>query len=338
VLASDRITLAEWALLISLAAVVAALPSVLALFDTIQLSVILIFGLLALSLDLVWGLGGLMSFGQSALFGVGAYAYGVVAINSDFTIGALLAGIAAAVLLAAVIGYVTFYGRVGSIYFSVITLTVTLILYQVTGHTADPEYAVGKALIGGYNGMTNIPSLGFDFPGHGSNPLDPEPFFRVCGWVLVGALMLCRVIAVSHFGRTLVAMRENERRVELTGYDTRWRKVAAFALSGALAGLAGGLFAGWGNFVNPEVFSLPQSALVVIWVLVGGRGTLYGAVIGAIVVEYLTTSFGQAGGRYTTLAMGLVLVAMVLLFQRGLAPTLAQWASLAATGRRRVRS
>lgn len=336
--AFDRITLAEWILLIFLAAVVAALPSMLELFETAQLSVILVFGLLALSLDLVWGLGGLMSFGQAALFGVGAYAYGVVAINVDFTIGALLAGVAAAALLAAALGYATFYGRLASIYFSVVTLTVTLILYQVTGHTAGPEYAIGKALIGGYNGMTNIPSLGFDFPGHGGNPLDPEPFFRVCGWALVGALMLCRVIAVSHFGRTLVAMRENERRVELTGYDTRWRKVAAFALSGALAGLAGGLFASWGNFVNPEVFSLPQSALVVIWVLVGGRGTLYGAVVGGIVVEYLTTSLGQVGSQYTTLAMGLVMVAMVLLFPRGLAPTLAQWASLAAIGHRRLRS
>lgn len=336
--ASDRITLVEWALLASLAAVVTALPSVLDLFDTVQLSVILIFGLLALSLDLVWGLGGLMSFGQSALFGVGAYAYGVVAINSDFPIGALLAGISAAVLLAAVIGYVTFYGRVGSVYFSIITLTVTLILYQVTGHTAGPEYAIGKALIGGYNGMTNIPSLDFGFPGREGNPLDPESFFRICGWALVGALTLCRLIALSHFGRTLIAMRENERRVELTGYDTRWRKVAAFALSGALAGLAGGLFASWGNFVSPDVFSLPQSARVVIWVLVGGRGTLYGAPVGAVFIEYLTTNLGQAGARYTTFAMGLVLVAMVLLFPRGLVPTLLEWASRAAPGRHRAQS
>ena len=174
--ASDRITVVEWVLLASLAAVVAALPSVLDLFDTVQLSVILIFGLLALSLDLVWGLGGLMSFGQSALFGVGAYAYGIVAINSDFPIGALFAGISAAVLLSAVIGYVTFYGRIGSVYFSVITLTVTLILYQVTGHTAGPQYAVGKALIGGYNGMTNIPSLSFGLLANDSNQLDPESF------------------------------------------------------------------------------------------------------------------------------------------------------------------
>jgi branched-chain amino acid transport system permease protein len=231
---------------------------------------------------------------------------------------------------------VTFYGRVGSVYFSVITLTVTLMLYQVSGHTAGPEYAIGKALIGGYNGMTNIPSLGAGLPGRLGTPLNPEPFFRVCGWALVGALALCRVIAVSHFGRTLVAMRENERRVELTGYDTRWRKVAAFALSGALAGLAGGLFASWGNFVSPDVFSLPQSARVVIWVLLGGRGTLYGAPIGAVFVEYLATSLGQAGARYTTLAMGLVLVTMVLLFPRGLVPTLLGRASRAAIGRRRA--
>jgi branched-chain amino acid transport system permease protein len=330
VFASNRITPAEWVLLAALAALVAVLPLHLELFDTVQVAYIMIFGLLALSLDLIWGLAGVMSFGQSALFGVGAYAYGVMAINSDFTIGALLAGIATAVLFAAVIGYVTFYGRVGSIYFSVITLTVTLILYQVAGHTAGPEYTIGKALIGGYNGMTNIPSLGFDLPSHGSNPLEPGKFFRVCGFVLVSALVLCRVIAVSHFGRTLVAIRENERRVELTGYDPRWRKLTTFSVSAALAGLAGGLFASWGNFVSPEVFSLPQSALVVIWVLVGGRGTLYGAVIGGIVVQYLTTTIGEEGANYTTLALGLALIAMVLLFRRGLAPSLLHWAHLLA--------
>src|SRR5262249_60954856 len=83
--------------------------------------------------------------------------------------------------------------------------------------------------------------------------------------------------------------------VELLGYDARRRKLLTFSLSGAVAGLAGALFASWGNFINPEVFSLAQSAQVVIWVLVGGRGWLYGAVIGALLVQALTQYLGSIG-------------------------------------------
>lgn len=319
---AERITPAEIAVLVAITALIGVLPIMLDPFDTVQVTLFLVFSLLALSLDLIWGMAGVLSFGQAALFGVGAYAYGIVGINTNFTIGGLLAGMAAASVLAAIIGYVAFYGRVSSIYFAVITLTATLILAQVAGHTAGPEYAVGSAHIGGYNGMINIPSLGPDPPGRNNNALGPEAFLRVVGWLLLGALILARLIGTFHFGRTLIAIRENERRVELTGYDVRWRKLAVFTISGALAGLAGGLFASWGNFVNPEEFSLPQSALVVIWVLVGGRGTLYGPILGAIAVQYLTASIGQAGASFTTLVLGLVLVAIVLLFRRGLAPGL----------------
>jgi branched-chain amino acid transport system permease protein len=112
--------------------------------------------------------------------------------------------------------------------------------------------------------------------------------------------------------------------MELLGYDVRWRKLLAFVISAALAGLAGGLFASWGNFINPEVFSLPQAALVVIWVLVGGRGTLWGAILGTIVVQYLTGVLGGAGSTYTAIVLGGVLVVIVLLFPRGLTPALTE--------------
>ena len=93
-------------------------------------------------------------------------------------------------------------------------------------------------------------------------------------------------------------------------------------IAGAIAGLAGGLFAAWGNFINPEVFSLPQAALVVIWVLVGGRGTLYGAVLGAVAVQFLSSYLGAAGSTYTTLLLGSALLVIVLFFKEGLAPAL----------------
>jgi branched-chain amino acid transport system permease protein len=292
-----------------------ALPHVLSLFQTVQLTVFVIFALLALSLDFIWGIAGILSFGQAALFGIGGYAYGVVGIDLGMTPLGLVAGMAGAAIIAALIGYVAFYGRVGPMYLAVVTLTVTLILYQLMGSTADPKYAIGEARLGGYNGMTNIPSLAL-----AGGVLGPVEYFYVVGALLYLALLGCVALSRSSFGHALQGVRENEPRMELLGYDVRWRKLLAFVFSAALAGLAGGLFASWGNFINPEVFSLPQAALVVIWVLVGGRGTLWGAVLGTVVVQYVTGLLGGVGSTYTAIALGGVLVVIVLLFPRGLTP------------------
>jgi len=310
--------LAGWA---SGALAVAALPQVLSLFQVVQVTVFLIFAMLALSLDFIWGIAGILSFGQAALFGIGGYLYGIVGIDLGSTMLGLPAAMLGSAAVAALIGYVAFYGRVGSMYLAVVTLTVTLILYQVMGSTADPKYAIGDARLGGYNGMANVPSLSFAGAGQA---LGPAEFFYVVGGVLFLALAFCLTLARSSYGRILQGIRENEPRMELLGYDVRWRKLLAFVIAAAVAGLSGALFASWGNFINPEVFSLPQAALVVIWVLVGGRGTLWGPILGTFVVQYLTSRLGTAGASYTTIALGGVLVGVVLLFRRGLAPALSE--------------
>jgi branched-chain amino acid transport system permease protein len=211
---------------------------------------------------------------------------------------------------------------------------VTLILLQIMGNTADPRYAVGAATLGGYNGMTNIPTLTLEVPGLLKVGPKPVPQFYAAATLLLLVMLFCVVLSRTTFGRVLRGIRENEMRTELLGYDPRWRKLVVFVISGAIAGLAGGLFASWGNFINPEVFSLPQSALVVIWVLVGGRGTLYGAALGAIVVQYVTSTLGAAGSTYTTVMLGSVLVLIVLLFRDGLGPAL--WRLPALVLRRRA--
>jgi branched-chain amino acid transport system permease protein len=319
-LAAWRLTRAEICAWAAAALLIAVLPYLLSRFQAVQATVLMIYAILALSLDLIWGIAGVLSFGQAALFGIGGYVYGVVGINSGWTTLALLAGMVGPALVATLIGYAAFYGRVGSMYFAVITLTVTLILHQVMGSTADPKYAIGAARLGGYNGMTNIPSLAIDLAGPGGIELGITGMFYAVGALLLSALAGCVLIVRSSFGRVLQGIRENELRTELLGFDVRWRKVVAFALAGAMAGLAGALFAAWSNFINPEVFSLPQAAVVVIWVLVGGRGTLYGAVLGAILVQYLTSYFGVIGASYTTVLLGGVLVAIVLVFPEGLVP------------------
>ena len=320
-MASGRLSRAELLVWAAAALSVAALPLLLPIFSTVQITVYLIFCLLAVSLDLAWGLAGLLSFGQAAFFGVGGYAYGIVSINGASTLAALGAAAASGGLLAGVLGYVAFYGRVGTMFLAVMTLTVTLILLQVLGSTADPSYHVGAAVLGGYNGMTNIPPLALDFPGVAAVELAPAGFFRLVGGVLIATVVFGRLLMIAPFGRILATVRENEQRTELLGYDVRWRKLAIFALSGAVAGLSGALFASWGSFINPEVFSLSQSAQVVIWVLVGGRGLLYGAVIGGLLVQALTQYLGAIGTVYTTLALGGLMIVFVLLLGEGLLPS-----------------
>jgi branched-chain amino acid transport system permease protein len=143
-----------------------------------------------------------------------------------------------------------------------------------------------------------------------------------------------RLLLASRFGRVIVGIRENERRAELLGYDPRAYKLATFTIGGALAGFAGCLFANWGAFVSPTIFGLAQSAQIIIWVIVGGRGTLIGPILGCIGIQWLTTALGanQPSGTdwlsnllaNAPLILGMILVAFVLLVPKGLVPTLAE--------------
>src|SRR5207237_5738750 len=128
-------------------------------------------------------------------------------------------------------------------------------------------------------GMTNIPSLALEVPGRAPLMLDPVQLFYVVGGLLLLVLALTRALVRSPFGRVLAAIREDELRTELLGYDSRWRKLVTFAISGGIAGLAGGLFADWGNFMNPQLFSMFQSALLLISDTLGGQVTLHGTVV-----------------------------------------------------------
>jgi branched-chain amino acid transport system permease protein len=293
-------------------------------FQKVALALWVMYGLLALSLDFVWGRAGIFSFGQTAFFGVAAYVYGIIGINlsptTGETISAVVGAVVAAAALAAALGYFMFYGKVGDVYVAIITLAVTLVLLQVMTSTAGPQYHIGKAQLGGFNGMTNIPSMEFGYPGHrGDQMSQPDTYNFVV--LLAGlAFLVVRALLRSGFGRVVTAIRENEVRTELLGYDVRRAKVIIFTVGGAVAGMAGAAYAGWGNFMNPASFSLPAAALVVIYVLVGGKGTLVGAFIGAVAVEWLSSVLGGILPSSTTLVVGALLIVVVLLVPGGLTP------------------
>jgi ABC-type branched-subunit amino acid transport system permease subunit len=312
-------------------------PRLFELDVVLELTVYMIMAILALSLALIWGYGGILCFGQSAFFGLGAYTYAIAMFNiGESTIPLLLAVIVPAAF-AALLGYFMFYGRISDVYLGVITLTVTLILFNSINSTAGPEFHIGSARLGGFNGIPGIPPL--NFPGNKGAPINLEGMFYLATASLLATYFGLRLLLASRFGRIIVGIRENERRAELLGYDPRAYKLATFTIGGALAGFAGCLFANWGNFVSPTIFGLAQSAQIIIWVIVGGRGTLIGPIVGCIGIQWLTTALGAnqpSGGSdwwakifaNAPLIFGVILIAFVLLVPKGLMPTLGdlgQW-------------
>jgi branched-chain amino acid transport system permease protein len=295
-------------------------------FRALQLTNWTLFGLLALSLTMVWGQAGIFSFGQAAFFGLGGYAYGAASINLISHTGETISAVAIAAVIAAaasaLLGYFMFYGALGDVYVAIVTLATTLVLFTFFSSTADPTYHIGSALLGGYNGMTGVPPIGY----RDSLPLTSAQFLAVTMIFAAAVAVGLRVLLRRPFGRVVVAMRENEERTELLGYDVRRYKLLVFTLGGAIAGIAGAGYAAWGQFMNPAVFNLQQAALVVIWVLIGGRRSLLGAFVGAFLIQWITTSVATSGSL-TPFILGGVLIAIVLFLPRGIVPTGLGWAA-----------
>ncbi|GLO72734.1 branched-chain amino acid ABC transporter permease [Phaeobacter inhibens] len=290
------------------------------LISTYTLTVLVIYGMLGLSLGLIWGFGGILCFGQAAFFGLGAYTYAIAAINiGESTVPMILAVLVPAVF-AALLGAMMFYGRLADVYLGVITLVVTLILFKFVNSTAGPQYVIGKARLGGFNGIPGFQTL--NVPGDPDAYVWGDPYFYVCAVALVMVFLLVTWLLRSSFGRIAVGIRENEVRMGLMGYDVAARKTVLFAAGAAIAGLAGALFANWGEIVTPNLFSLGQSAEIIIWCIVGGLGTRLGPVVGAAGLAYIKFMLGQQSMIDNTLITGLILVLFVLFLPRGLVPAI----------------
>ena len=293
----------------------------LAELDTVlDLTVYMIMAVLALSLALIWGYGGILCFGQSAFFGLGAYTYAIAMFNIGESTLPLLLAIILPAAFAALLGYFMFYGRISDAYIGVITLTVSVILFELVNSTSGDQYRIGRAAIGGFNGIPAVPAI--NIPGEPGDQLDPIGIWYVTMGLLIAVYVLLRAVVASRFGRVVIAIRENETRATLLGYDPRLYKLLAFTLSAAIAGLAGCLYVNWGAFISPTIFGLPMSAEVIIFVLVGGLGTLVGPILGAVGLQYLVTLAGTQDAVNPNLGLGIVLVGFVLLVPQGVVPLL----------------
>jgi len=343
-----------WVGFVAVVVLIALAPQYLSRYDIIQASNLLISGFLALSLCLLWGYCGILSLGQAAFFGIGGYAYGIVALNllnaHGNTLLAILAGIVIPALFAAVIGAIMFFARLKGVYIAILTLVISLLFQTFLLQTADPSYTIGAAYLGGFNGLR---------PASPDDPLLPSLILGVGSWVIeldgrsyeffyfvLGLLCVVylglRCLVNSSYGYLLVGCREDADRTETFGYDVRLIQLSVFCLSAALAGLAGLLYTAWGTYVHPKVFDVAPNILVVIWVAVGGRKDLSAALLGAIVLEWISLRLASEG-EISLFVLGAILVAVMLFAPEGVVPRLASLASrlrggraAAATGRTQV--
>ena len=305
------------------------------LVSTYTLTILVIYGMLGLSLGLVWGFGGILCFGQAAFFGLGAYTYAIAAINIGESTVPMLLAVAIPAGFAAALGAMLFYGRLTDVYLGVITLVVTLILHRFMNATAGSDYVIGNARLGGFNGIPGFQTL--NVPGHPDAYVWGDSLFYFSAVCLLLVYLLVSALLRSSFGRIAVGIRENEMRAALMGYDVPARKTVMFTAGAAIAGLSGALFANWAEIVTPRLFSLSQSADIIIWCIVGGLGTRIGPVLGAAGLSYLKFLLGQQALIHNSVVSGAILVLFVLFLPGGIAPVLVNVWRLVARRRPRYR-
>ncbi|OUR79642.1 branched-chain amino acid ABC transporter permease [Alphaproteobacteria bacterium 46_93_T64] len=308
------------------------LPVVL---ETYTLTLLVVYGMLGLSLGLIWGYGGILCFGQAAFFGLGAYSYAIAAINIGESTVPVFIGILVPAVVAFLLGAMMFYGRLADVYMGVITLVFTLILFRFMNSTAGPDFVIGKARLGGFNGIPGYQTL--NVPGFPDEYIYGDALYYLAFSLLIVIYLLLRWFLKTSFGRTAIAIRENEERVELMGYDVRIRKTLLFSLGGGIAGLAGVLYANWAEIVTPGLFSLGQSAEIIIWCIVGGLGMLVGPIFGGMLIGLMKFLLGQQSMIDNTLILGLVLVLFVLFLPKGVVPTVSKWLPTGRTKSRKRR-
>ncbi len=304
--------------------------------STYNMTLLLVYALLALSLGLVWGIGGILCFGQGAFFGLGAYVYAIAAINFQAygwgTPAALLFAVAVPGIFAALLGAMMFYGRISDVYLGVITLVVTLIFFKYLNAASGPADMVGNAPLGGFNGIPSYPLPSLGDPAGPWIEFSGDALYFLCVACLLAAWFGARQFMRSSPGRILQGIRENEVRAQLLGYDVRSFKTGIFGAGGAIAGLAGMLYASWAEIVTPGLFSLGQSAEVIVWVIVGGLGTLAGPLAGAALLGITKTLLASQSAVNNQIVIGSILLAAVLAFPQGLVPAVIKGVGLLRMG------
>lgn len=288
-----------------------------------NLAYCLVWAFCAVGLAAMWGHGGILSFGQTAFFGLSGYTYGIVTLNLGESWirswSGLAAALLASVVVAALIGYMIFYGRIKGIFIGIVTLSITLVLETFMSQTAGPQWTIGAARLNGYNGMGGMPPLTIPWPG-GPLTLENTSFYYFVLVLLALVYWITRRLLDGNFGLTLVAIRENPQRAEMLGVDIRRHQLLIFVFGCTLGGVSGALYTIWGSYITPSTMGLTSAALPVIWVATAGRKSIGGAIIGTAGLVWLSQYLAVYGSQYALILMGAILLVVVLLAPEGLLP------------------
>jgi len=299
----------------------------------------LCFAILALALDLVWGYVGILSLGHAAFFALGGYAMGMYLMREigargvyanarlpdfmvflgwhdlpwywlgfdHFAVAAVMAVLVPAALAFA-FGWFAFRARVGGVYLAIITQALTYAL-MLAFFRNDMGF-------GGNNGMTDFKDV-LGLPLHAD--ATRAALLVITALVLGAVYLAARALVGSRFGKVLVAVRDAEARTRFLGYRPEAYKLVVWVISAAIAGIGGALYVMQVGIINPSEFAPANSIEAVIWVAVGGRGTLWGAVLGAVLVNFAKTWFTAALPEYWLFGLGALFIGVTLLLPKGLA-------------------
>jgi urea transport system permease protein len=307
------------------------------------------YAMLALSIDLIWGYCGILSLGHGAFFALGGYAMGMYLMRQigargvyadpilpDFMVflnwkelpvywygfqhlpyAALMVWLVPGAL-AFVFGWFAFRSRVTGVYLSIITQALTYALML--------GFFRNNFGFGGNNGLTDFKDiLGFNVQAETTR----NALFAVSCLALTIGFLVCRALVTSKFGKVLIAIRDAEARTRFLGYRVESYKLLVFTLSACMAGIAGALYVPQVGIINPSEFAPGNSIEAVIWVAVGGRGTLTGAALGAVLVNYAKTYFTSGVlAPYWLFMLGGLFIGVTLLLPRGIVGTLLHWTAL----------
>jgi branched-chain amino acid transport system permease protein len=280
-------------------------PAVLGRFSLNVLTRSMIYAMLALTVDLLWGYTGILTFGQAAFFGVGAYATAMILMHIGASPSLLLLAFVAAIIvpvvLGLIVGWLSFYHGSTPLYATVISLVVPIVMTQIVFS--------GGVWTGSSSGL-----VGYDVL-----PLGLTGFFRLTGFCLLGLAILAIVFVRSDAGRLLVAIRDNEARVAYLGINPARVKIVLTATLAGVAGLAGFLYANASGVVAPENTGFVFGTEIVVWTALGGRGTIIGPVLGAIGIDYLSASLSGDLPFLWQLVIGGLFVVMIIVLPGGLA-------------------
>jgi branched-chain amino acid transport system permease protein len=270
----------------------------------------------ASSLVLIWGYCGIFSFGQAAFFGIGGYFYAVVSLNLGnpiYTPLVMVLSIVAGFAVAWVFGYFIFYGGVNDVFVGVITLSFGVACETFMLQTAGPQWRIGKVLLGGYNGINQIPPLTL-----GKYALSGKPFYYFVLLVVLAIFIVLKTIERRKVGFSLIAVREGRNRSELLGYNTAKIKTFVFAFGGATAALAGVLYTMWGGYIVPALMGMVQSTIPVVLVAAGGRKDPTAVFIFTLVYLKIAQILASKGTQYAFIVLGVIMILVVLFVPNGI--------------------